>query len=237
MSMANQPRMHYPGDVMTYDEMCEHAGTRLQRGMNFRLNGGISVILMSTRTGAPYADEVQENGSVIIYEGHDVPRREDEPDPKEQNQPLQTQHGQPTQNGLFYGAAVSHMRGGATEHVKVYEKIDRGLWVYWGIFDLTAAWTEQAGSRSVFKFKLQFNEQANPGTSPEAQVEHTRVIPSAVKAEVWQRDRGRCVLCGSQDNLHFDHIIPFSKGGSSLTPKNIQLLCAAHKLEKHDRIE
>lgn len=234
--MAKQRRVLNPGDVITYDEMCERVGTRLQRGMNFRLNGGMSVILMSTRVGAPYADEVLENGRVIIYEGHDVPRREDEPDPKEQNQLSQTLHGQPTQNGLFYAAAVASMRGGTTEQVKVFEKIDRGLWVYWGVFDLAASWIEQAGSRSVFRFRLQFNDHANPQANIEAPVEHSRVIPSAAKAEVWQRDRGRCVVCGSQENLHFDHIIPFSKGGTSLTAANIQLLCAAHNLSKRDRI-
>jgi hypothetical protein len=36
---------------------------------------------------------------------------------------------------------------------------------------------------------------------------------------------------------HFNHIIPWSKAGSSSTPDNIQLLCGKHNLEKHDRIE
>jgi 5-methylcytosine-specific restriction endonuclease McrA len=53
---------------------------------------------------------------------------------------------------------------------------------------------------------------------------------------VWRRDRGRCTKCGATDNLHFDHIIPYSKGGSSLTPENIQLLCARHNLEKRDQL-
>lgn len=37
-------------------------------------------------------------------------------------------------------------------------------------------------------------------------------------------------------NLHFDHDIPFSKGGSSLTAENVRLLCAKHNLEKSDKI-
>jgi 5-methylcytosine-specific restriction endonuclease McrA len=44
------------------------------------------------------------------------------------------------------------------------------------------------------------------------------------------------VLCGSSENLHFDHVIPFSRGGSSLREENVQLLCAKHNLEKHDAI-
>ena len=38
-------------------------------------------------------------------------------------------------------------------------------------------------------------------------------------------------------HLHFDHIIPFSKGGSSLVAENIQLLCVRHNIAKRDRIE
>jgi 5-methylcytosine-specific restriction endonuclease McrA len=57
-----------------------------------------------------------------------------------------------------------------------------------------------------------------------------------MKVEVWKRDGGKCVFCGSRDNLHFDHDLPYSKGGSSLLAKNIQLLCARHNLQKHDKI-
>lgn len=51
-----------------------------------------------------------------------------------------------------------------------------------------------------------------------------RVIPIAVQREVWRRDQGRCVRCGSNERLEFDHIIPFSMGGNN-TARNIQLLC------------
>jgi tetratricopeptide (TPR) repeat protein len=49
-------------------------------------------------------------------------------------------------------------------------------------------------------------------------------LPERTRHEVWRRDEGRCVECGSQENLEFDHIIPWSKGGSD-TARNLQLLC------------
>ena len=77
----------------------------------------------------------------------------------------------------------------------------------------------------------------NISTAIEVDIEHSRVIPSSVKLEVWRRDKGSCAKCGTKENLHFDHIIPYSKGGSSLVAENIQILCAKHNLEKHANIE
>ncbi|MFX0137509.1 MAG: HNH endonuclease [Candidatus Hodarchaeota archaeon] len=45
-----------------------------------------------------------------------------------------------------------------------------------------------------------------------------------VKNEVWRRDQGYCVKCGSKEQLDYVPIIPFSKGGKSVVD-NIQLLC------------
>lgn len=52
----------------------------------------------------------------------------------------------------------------------------------------------------------------------------SRRIPKQVKEEVWKRDKGRCVECGSRENLEYGHIIAFSKGGSN-TVRNVELLC------------
>jgi len=60
-------------------------------------------------------------------------------------------------------------------------------------------------------------------------------IPDEVKIFVWRRDGGRCVKCGSKENLEFDHIIPISKGGSN-TARNIQLLCEKCNREKGNSI-
>jgi hypothetical protein len=60
-------------------------------------------------------------------------------------------------------------------------------------------------------------------------------IPEDVKFEVWRRDEGKCVICGSKENLEFDHIIPFSKGGGN-TVRNLQLLCETCNRKKSDKI-
>lgn len=49
-------------------------------------------------------------------------------------------------------------------------------------------------------------------------------IPDDVKAFVWQRDRGRCGRCGSNENLKSHHVIPLSMGGAN-TARNLQVLC------------
>jgi len=77
-----------------------------------------------------------------------------------------------------------------------------------------------------------------PGVESELsseEVRRTRYITSKVKNEVYFRDKGKCVECGSSEELHFDHEIPFSKGGSS-TAKNVRLLCEQCNLKKHDKI-
>ena len=60
-------------------------------------------------------------------------------------------------------------------------------------------------------------------------------IPQSVRQVVWRRDGGRCVQCGAEANLHFDHIIPVAKGGAT-TVENLQILCGPCNLSKGARI-
>jgi hypothetical protein len=221
-------------------EMCSAIGVNLQRGMNFRLRGTETIILMSLRPGAPYADRVDDEGRVLIYEGHDCPRTADGPDPKTVDQPEFHPGGSRTQNGLFAESARRYKESEAPpERATVYEKIRPGIWVYNGMFELIDCWTETSSGRKVFKFKLRSvgaEGQLRPTMAPLG-LEDDRLIPSWVKLEVWKRDRGRCRTCGAESGLHFDHIIPYSKGGSSKDPANIQILCGRHNLAKRDNIE
>jgi 5-methylcytosine-specific restriction endonuclease McrA len=62
----------------------------------------------------------------------------------------------------------------------------------------------------------------------------SRYISDPVKEEVFERDGGQCVKCGSTRDLQYDHVIPYSRGGSN-TAANIQLLCGDCNLAKSNR--
>jgi len=72
-------------------------------------------------------------------------------------------------------------------------------------------------------------------TKQESDSERSRVISQEVKDKVWNRDNGQCVQCSSNEDLEFDHIIPWSKGGAN-TYRNIQLLCESCNRIKSDSI-
>jgi hypothetical protein len=225
-------------EILSYVDMCQREGTSLQRGMNFRIRPTHSVVLTSVRPGAPYTDRFEEGGTVLIYEGHDTPRVTGGPDPKTLDQPYSFPSGTPTQNGRFAEAARAYAVGERPpERVRVYEKLRAGVWSYNGLFHLVNAWQEESSGRLVFKFRLVAVEEADSEHPTADESMRRRLIPSRVKLAVWQRDKGECVLCGATDDLHFDHVIPFSKGGASDTPENVQILCARHNLAKSDRIE
>jgi hypothetical protein len=231
--------MNMANEIIPYVEMCRREGVSLQRGMNFELRDNHSVILMSVRPGAPYADKLADDGATLIYEGHDVPKSALHPNPKMVDQPERSDNGSLTENGKFHGAAHDFKRGKRPpERVRVYEKIKPGIWSYNGVFHLVDSWREKANGRIVFKFKLTAVEGQDDFSIPvPKQSQSRRIIPTRVKLEVWKRDGGKCAKCGSTQDLHFDHIIPYSKGGSSTTAENIQLLCGKHNIQKHDKIE
>ena len=60
-------------------------------------------------------------------------------------------------------------------------------------------------------------------------------ISEDVRNEIWRRDQGRCVRCGSRERLEFDHIVPVSRGGAN-TVRNIELLCESCNRSKGDSL-
>ncbi|SRR5260221_14597464 len=49
-------------------------------------------------------------------------------------------------------------------------------------------------------------------------------VPAQTRRDLWQRDQGACVRCGSTNDITIDHIVPVSFGGKSEL-HNLQLLC------------
>lgn len=73
------------------------------------------------------------------------------------------------------------------------------------------------------------------GSAAAAALPRRLPISERVRHEVWRRDGGACVDCGSRLRLEYDHIIPVSRGGSN-TARNIELRCEACNRRKGSRI-
>lgn len=225
--------------IISYREMCnEENQEQIQRGMNFNINHAYSIVLMSVKPNAPYSDRISDDGLTIYYQGHDVPGDKQ----KEYDQVIANPGGTLTQNGLFVNSINSAKKSGQYPLVKVYEKIKMGIWTYRGLFEIRDYSIVERGNRKVFEFVFTITEQIIEDAKKHHKkkiidLEQTRQIPGKIKVEVFKRDKGMCVQCGANDNLHFDHILPYSRGGTCLKVENIQLLCARHNLQKSSKID
>jgi hypothetical protein len=225
-------------NVISYIDMCVREKTSLQAGMNFGLGGTHSVILLSLRPNAPYHDQIEDGGFTLIYEGHDQPKSKDCPNPKTVDQSEFYSSGALTQNGKFHKAAQAAKLGKlAPERVRAYEKMKPGIWSYNGMFHLVDSQRVNSGGRMVFKFRLEAVAGEEDLTIPALTAPvRRRIISTAIKLAVWKRDGGRCIKCGARDELHFDHDLPWSKGGTSFNVDNVQLLCMRHNVQKSAHI-
>ena len=150
--------MSQRGRIIKYLEMCRDENLSLQKGMNFCPRSDHSILLMSLRKGAPYQDRVENDGAILIYEGHDAPRSSAVPNPKSIDQPGFLPSGALTENGKFFEAASRFKKTGEARLVRVYEKLRDGVWADNGEFYLVDAYQEKSGSRKVFKFKLKVTD-------------------------------------------------------------------------------
>ena len=225
------------GKIIKYIELVmNEGGKQIQKGMNFGINTSYSVVLMSVARNAPYNDEMLDDG-IKKYEGHDIFSKSIELK-KSTDQPMKFSSGTITENGKFFNAAKEYKLGKRNAaKIKAYRKLRTGIWVDMGFYELTDAFLENDGKRNVFKFLLKpiFEDIGNE-ISENVDIIQQRYIPGKIMQEVFLRDKGKCVVCGSEDNLHYDHKIPYSKGGTSIDSKNIQLLCARHNLRKSNKL-
>jgi hypothetical protein len=119
---------------------------------------------------------------------------------------------------------------------------DRSYWWYDDAFYWTTAGAYASDDIKALLFTRQRNRERElehahavlaASTSPAARKREP--IPRDVKQAVWRRDEGKCVECGSDFDLQYDHIIPFSMGGAP-TVENLQLLCAKCNQAKGGRL-
>ena len=193
---------------------------------------------LADRQWGTVREDYSHTGNAWEFVNHDASRSKGTRDPKSVDQPGSLPSGKLTQNGFFVAAVESYLRNERDpEIVRVYEKLIDGVWSDKGLFELIDYKTVRSGRRRVFKFYLRATTDAQLSLPAKAELVHRRLIPSEVKKEVWKRDKGRCVICGENDHLHFDHDLPWSKGGASITVDNVRLLCARHNLQKSDKIE
>ncbi len=227
-------------EILSYWDMCSRQGMGLQRGMTFREPPAHGVILMSRRQDAQYSDALNEDESILLYEGHDATRSREFPDPKTVDQPRESAKGRLTENGRFASWVDSMKEGRSYPAIfRVYEKMRPGIWTDRGLYALRDYDYPQINGRRVFRFKLEQAEfdTSDPLESSDLNIRNSRQIPSQIKQDVYKRDRGRCVICQSTDHLHFDHDFPFAKGGTSILAENVRILCARHNLSKAANIE
>jgi 5-methylcytosine-specific restriction endonuclease McrA len=83
---------------------------------------------------------------------------------------------------------------------------------------------ERRRQRKLDRAHAALRQESSPGPRRE-------LIPVEVRKAVFDRDGGRCVQCGSNFDIQYDHVLPFSMGGSS-TFENLQILCAGCNREK-----
>ena len=65
-------------------------------------------------------------------------------------------------------------------------------------------------------------------------IKKRKYVSDEIKEAVYERDNGQCKSCGSKEQLQYDHVIPFSKGGSDEID-NLQILCRSCNLAKSNK--
>lgn len=111
-----------------------------------------------------------------------------------------------------------------------YCKNDRWEFVESSPNELAAKW------KCTFCGKVRMVVADDDTDEPSDAERSSRYISKSVRLEVWRRDEAKCVNCGSNELLEFDHIIPVAKGGSN-TARNVQLLCENCNRSKRDKIQ
>jgi len=80
---------------------------------------------------------------------------------------------------------------------------------------------ERRRTRQLEHAHTMLRVEQGQGAAPQRQ---RQPIPRELRQAVFARDGGRCVDCGSNFDIQYDHVIPWSMGGAD-SYENLQLLC------------
>jgi hypothetical protein len=128
----------------------------------------------------------------------------------------------------------------ASEPVLLCQDGRRNLWQYldgfwWDDDDLDA----EDIKALVLQRKRQKEQKLQSARSLMRAEENGRPTRTPVSTElrraVFERDGGRCVECGGNFDIQYDHILPVAHGGAT-TLENLQILCADCNRRKSDSI-
>ena len=78
--------------------------------------------------------------------------------------------------------------------------------------------------------ELQAEHEARQAKKTATQRRRKSIDPS-VRLHVYERDAYSCVVCGTNQNLTLDHIIPVAKGGGN-EESNLQTMCLEDNIRK-----
>ena len=99
--------------------------------------------------------------------------------------------------------------------------------------------TDTHRSCRIFGHECPVFSVAEPLTETKELRNISRHIPRPIQFKVLKRENQVCRSCGmpvADNDIHFDHIIPWSKGGPT-EENNIQLLCGTCNRKKSDKFE
>lgn len=224
-NFLGNPRAAYnSSDLISTNALTTREGFVPQKGMNFRDDRfQIAILLVLPSHAGKYADEWYASEEKYVYEGHDSLTKESG-EGTGGDQLSMYADGRLTDNGKFYAAAKSYIDGSRHEAllVRVYEKIDPGVWFDKKIFELVDAHQVLKEGRAVFKFDLKpLANILDPDFTE-------RMLSASTKVETWLRDQGHCYQCKSENGLRFK-TVPDSE------TTNRHLICESHRGESSER--
>ena len=114
--------------------------------------------------------------------------------------------------------------------VELFRDEERVYWAfkdcfYWEDEDLSADDVKALVLQRIRKRERQLATAHSLMRAEEAGQAGRPPVPIEIRRAVFERDGGRCVECGENFDLQYDHVIPLSLGGAT-TLANLQLLCA-----------